>query len=80
MKKHLWQCRTFEEQKQWCLKQLLDGKTLTDPGIWIGGADPDMIIESLRKDGVQIKTCYVPYTDASGIVHPETLAWKIEQL
>lgn len=77
MKKRLWQCGTFDEQKRWCLSQLLAGKTLTEHGIWLGGAEPDRIVESLRRDGVRIKTCYVSCTDANDTVHQDMVAWKI---
>ena len=46
--KKLWQCDTFAEQVAWCRAKLEEGKTLTDPGIWCGGADPDKIIKRSR--------------------------------
>ena len=73
----LWQCNTFAEQKAWCLSQFEAGRTLTDPQIWIGGADPDKVVRALRRDGVPLKTCYVKTIDAAGGIHRRTLAWRI---
>ena len=78
MKKHLWQCDTFAEQKAWCKAQFELGRTLTDPGIWLGGADPDRVVRALRRNGMPLKTCRVVAIDAAGERHPKTLAWRIE--
>ena len=75
--KNLWQCDTKEEQIAWCKAQLEAGKTLTDPGIFLAGAEPDRIIRTLRRRGMPIKTCYVKTVDAGGNVHSRTLAWRL---
>ncbi|WP_126448222.1 hypothetical protein [Sulfuricystis multivorans] len=81
MKEKLAYCETFEEQAEWCRNALLAGKTLTYPGIFLGGGDPDRIIRHLRrKVGMPIKTVYVKTIDAAGTVHPRTLAWRLEEV
>jgi hypothetical protein len=73
----LWQCETFEQQKAWCRKKFEEGHTLSDPGIWNGGGDPDRIVRALRKEGLKLETCRVPRRDAAGQIHPKTLAWRL---
>lgn len=77
MKTRLYQCETFDQQKKWCADRLMDGCTLTDPQIFLGGANPDRIIRALRKDGMDIRTVYVKTIDAAGRVHKKTLAWRL---
>ncbi len=76
--KHLWQCETFAQQKAWCRQQFELGRTLTDPGIWLAGADPDAIIRALRRAGMPLQTCYVKTVDAADVEHPRTLAWRLK--
>lgn len=77
--KKLYQCESFQEQKAWVREKLLEGATLTDPFLFLAGADPDRIIRALRRDGLPIKTVRVRTIDAAGAEHPRTLAWRIEQ-
>lgn len=74
--KHLYQCTTFESQCQWVSTQLKLGRTLTDPGIWLGGADPDKVIRKLRADGMEIKTVRKKVVDAADESHMAT-AWRL---
>jgi hypothetical protein len=78
--KKLWQCETFAEQVDWCRLRLLEGHTLTDPAIWLGGAEPDSVIRALRKEGLAIETIRVKTVDAAGEVHPKTLAWRCQKI
>lgn len=75
--KHLWQCESFAEQKAWCKARFESGTTLSDPHIWLGGADPDKIVRALRRDGMPLETCRVTTIDAAGTAHPKTLAWRL---
>lgn len=77
--KKLFECPSFKEQKDWARKRLLEGKTLTDPELWLGGADPDRVIRALRRQGLPIETCRVRTIDAAGQVHPKTLAWRLKK-
>lgn len=75
---HLYQCNSFKQQKDWCHKALIDGKTLTEPFLWIKGVNqPWRIIQSLRKSGLVIEDLRVSTKDAEGIIHTNTPAWKI---
>lgn len=74
--KKLWQCESLDEQVHWCRMMLDDGKILSDPSIFVGGADGPTIMRILRKSGMNIKTCHVRTIDAAGTVHRKTLAWK----
>lgn len=74
----LWQCKGLDEQAAWCQAKLETGATLSDPGIWIAGADPKKIIRKLRREGLQIETVYIKTVDASGVKHPKTLAWRLK--
>jgi hypothetical protein len=74
---HLWQCKTFEDQTAWCRSALIAGHTLTAPGLWLGGADPDKVMQALRGSGMEIETCFVRTVDASNRVHPKTKAWRV---
>lgn len=75
--KYLWQCKDLDQQLAWCEAALLAGRTLSDPGLFLGGADPDKVIRRLRKKH-KIKTVRVPRTDAAGVVH-KVLGWQIEK-
>jgi hypothetical protein len=58
---------TEADRKERVRQALLRGRTLTDPGLWIGGIrDPQKLIARLRKDGMQIETTYVRTVDAAG--------------
>lgn len=70
-------CSSFDEQVAWCRRALEQGRTLTDPGLWISGCNPDKVIRKLRRQGLAIKTVYVKTVDAAGEVHPRTLAWRL---
>jgi len=72
----LWQCQDFGEQVRWVEAALNAGKTLSDPGLFLGGADPDAIIRRLRKAGLAIKTVHVPTRDADGELH-RSVAWRL---
>lgn len=78
MNRHLYQCKTFAEQKEWCRSQFERGSTLTDSQIFLGGADPHKIIRALRRSGMKLLTIRVPTVDAGGVKHLKTLAWKVE--
>ncbi|TXH15838.1 MAG: hypothetical protein E6R03_06510 [Hyphomicrobiaceae bacterium] len=73
--KHLWQCQNLDEQVAWCEARLLAGATLSDPGIWLGGADPDTVIRQLRKKH-DIQTVRCERKDAAGTTHKVT-GWKL---
>lgn len=72
----LYRCKTFEEQCLWVRRQLELGRTLTDPGIWLAGAEPDTIMRALRKAGLAIKTVKKAITDAAGD-RQRVLAWRL---
>ena len=74
----LWQCKSFEEQVLWVKTKLEAGATLSDPGIWLGGADPAKIIRKLRKGGMDIETVKVELKDAADEVHKDVLAWRLK--
>lgn len=74
----LWQCKSFDEQVLWVRTKLQAGATLSDPGIWLGGADPDKIIRKLRRDGMDIETVKVELKDAADEVHKDVLAWRLK--
>jgi hypothetical protein len=64
----LWQCKHFTEQKAWCRRQIEAGHILTDPQIWLGGAEPENVIRALRRSGMKIETCRVKTIDAAGVI------------
>lgn len=72
----LWQCKDFESQCLWVATRLNEGRTLSDPGIWLGGADPDAVIRKLRKDGLDIETTRVRVVDAADEEHL-SIAWRL---
>lgn len=74
----LYQCDTFDDQVTWCRSALEAGKTLTDPGVWVAGADPDKIIRHLRRKGMPIDTLRVKVKDAAGETHAVP-AWRIRR-
>lgn len=74
----LYQCKSFDQQCAWVQAQLERGRTLTDPGIWLGGADPDKVIRFLRKKGLAIKTVRKATVDAAGERH-SSVAWRLYQ-
>jgi hypothetical protein len=74
-KKKLWQCKTRKEQLAWCEAKLKAGFTLTDPGLFVAGVNPDSIIRSLRQK-MKIKTIQISTEDAAGILH-KVPAWRL---
>lgn len=75
--KHLWQCQNLDEQVAWCEARPLAGATLSDPGLFVGGADPDKVIRRLRKKH-DIMTVRTERKDAAGTVH-KVIGWKIRK-
>ncbi len=76
---HLYQCNSFKQQKDWCRRTFIAGKTLTEPFLWIKGVDqPLRIIQSLRKEGMEIEDLQVAIKDAEGVVHSDAPAWRIK--
>lgn len=73
---HLWQCKDFDTQCRWVAARLHEGLTLTDPGIWLGGADPDKVIRKLRAGGLEIKTVRKRVVDAADEAHM-SIAWRL---
>lgn len=74
--KHLWQCNDFDAQCRWVAARLHEGMTLTDPGIYLGGADPDKVIRKLRGGGLEIKTVRKRVVDAADEAHM-SIAWRL---
>ncbi|MCX8016519.1 MAG: hypothetical protein N2690_01255 [Rhodocyclaceae bacterium] len=62
----------------WVRQALQQGRTLTDPGLFVAGADGVRIMRQLRREGMPIKTVYIKTVDASGTAHPRTLAWRLD--
>lgn len=78
----LWQCKTPKEQLAWCIQRWDVGKTLSDTGLWLGGAAPETIVRNARrhykKQGLKLNLVYVAQRDAAGKLHPKIPAWKLE--
>lgn len=72
----LYQCQGLDEQCRWVEAQLNLGRTLTDPGIWLAGAEPDLVIRTLRQKGLAIKTVRKKVVDAADEAHMAT-AWRL---
>ena len=80
--KKFYQCKSQEEQLAWIRERLEEGRTVSDPHLFLfshgASVDPQKLIAKLRKQGVPIKTVYVKTTDAAGVEHPRTLAWRLD--
>lgn len=62
----LWQCDTDALREEWVLSALRAGHTLSDCEVFVGGADMDKIVRSLRRNGEKLKRVTKRIIDAEG--------------
>jgi hypothetical protein len=71
----LYQCETRALQKAWIKRELMKGRVLSDSGLWLGGIDlPQVLIKSLRAEGLNVVTTTKKVIDAADAEH-EDPAW-----
>ncbi|MGK9236353.1 hypothetical protein KXS07_31515 [Inquilinus limosus] len=84
MKKHLWQCATEDEQVDWIVSRLREGRQLRDPLLFLGGVDRPVRTVGrakaiLRAEGLSVASSIAVVKDAQGEDHP-ALAWRLAGL